>query len=132
MSDRAARLILTAVLLFAMWGIVAAVPETAYVVVDVLLCLGRQRAARWIARRRQGDEPAAEEIPDVAAALRRLVGDDRGVLLTTLRDELKACDTKTVRALLDAARIRVRAGVRTRTGNGLGVHQDDIPAPLSR
>ncbi|MFI1287443.1 hypothetical protein ACH4VM_02845 [Streptomyces sp. NPDC020792] len=131
MSERTARLILAAVLLLAMWGIVAAVPETAYIVVGVLLCLAWQRAAGWLARRRQDDEdgPAAEEAPDVAAALRRLVGDDNGVLLTALRDHLKLPGTKAVRGLLDAAGIRVRAGVRTRMGNGPGVHQDDIPAP---
>ncbi|WP_452536595.1 hypothetical protein [Paenibacillus chitinolyticus] len=53
MSERTARLVLVAVLLLAMWGVVAAVPETAYVVVGVLLCLAWQRATRWFARRRQ-------------------------------------------------------------------------------
>ncbi|MFE7232543.1 hypothetical protein ACFVAF_18155 [Streptomyces sp. NPDC057596] len=131
MSDRTARLILAAVLLLAMWGIVAAVPETAYVVVGVLLCLGWQRAAGWLARRRQDDEdePATEEAPDVAAALRTLSGDGRHVLLTELQKAVGAPDTKAVRTLLKAAGIRVRSGVRTPAGNGPGVHQDDIPAP---
>ncbi|MFJ2568163.1 hypothetical protein ACIO02_35460 [Streptomyces sp. NPDC087568] len=131
MSERTARLILVAVLLLAMWGIVAAVPETAYVVVGVLLCLGWQRAAGWLARRRQADEeeltvdePAA---PDVAAALRTLSGDGHHVLLTQLQKAVGAPDTKAVRALLKAAGIRVRGGVRASAGNGPGVHRDDIP-----
>jgi hypothetical protein len=127
MSERTARLILAAVLLLAMWGIVAALPETAYVVVGVLATLGAQRAQAWRAGRRE--QPADEEpAPDVAAALRRLVGDDRGVLLTRLRDDLGVTETKTVRALLATAGIPIRAGVRTRAGNGPGVHADDIPA----
>ncbi|MFC7842513.1 hypothetical protein [Streptomyces sp. NPDC057382] len=128
MSERTARFILLAVLLLAMWGIVAALPETAYIIVGVLGTLGVQRARSWRTARRT--EPAAEETkPDVAAAMHRLVGDDRGVLLTRLRDDLGAADTKTVRALLDAAGIPVRPGVRTREGNGPGVHTDDIPTP---
>ncbi|MFB8419003.1 hypothetical protein ACFC63_26215, partial [Streptomyces albidoflavus] len=131
MSERTARLVLVAVLLLAMWGVVAAVPETAYVVVGVLLCLAWQRATRWFARRRQDDEdePAAEEAPDVAAALRTLSGDGRHVLLTELQKAVGAPDTKAVRTLLKAAGIRVRSGVRTPAGNGPGIHQDDIPAP---
>lgn len=128
MSDRAARLVLLAVACLAMWGIVAVLPETAYVVVGVLGTVGVQRARAWWVGRRQApaeDEPRL----DVAAALRRLVGDDRGVLLTRLRDDLGVADTKAVRALLDEAGVRVRSGVRTRAGNGPGVHQEDIPAP---
>jgi hypothetical protein len=130
MSERAARLVLLAVLLLAMWGIVVALPETAYVVIGVLATLGWQRVQAWRAGRREDTAPDAKEPgPDVTAALHRLVGDDRGVLLTRLREDLGAADTKTVRALLDEAGIRVRAGVRTRAGNGPGVHADDIPAP---
>src|SRR5690606_22666848 len=107
MADRAARLVLLAVLLLAMWGIVAVLPETAYVVVGVLATLGVQRARAWREGRRHtgGEEPPR---PDVGAALRRLIGDDRGVLLTRLRDAPR---------------------VRTAAGNGPGVHADDIPAP---
>lgn len=128
MSERTARLVLLAVVLLAMWGIVAVLPETAYTVVGVLGTLGVQRARAWREGRSHtdGEEPPR---PDVGAALRRLVGDDRGVLLTRLRDDLGVPDTKTVRALLDEAGVRVRAGVRTAGGNGPGVHADDIPAP---
>ncbi|MFB6771120.1 hypothetical protein [Streptomyces sp. NPDC056337] len=128
MSDRTARLVLLAVACLAMWGIVAVLPETAYVVVGALGTIGAQRARTWWAGRRQA--PAEDEHrPDVVDALRRLVGDDRGVLLTRLRDDLRVADTKTVRVLLDEAGVRVRTGVRTGAGNGPGVHQDDIPAP---
>jgi hypothetical protein len=129
MSERAARLVLLVVLLLAMWGIVAALPESAYVVIGVLATLGVQRVQAWRAGRREKSADDEEPGPDVTAALHRLVGDDRGVLLTRLRDDLGAADTKTVRALLDEAGVRVRAGVRTRAGNGPGVHADDIPAP---
>ncbi|MET8765491.1 hypothetical protein [Streptomyces sp. NPDC004658] len=129
MSERTARLILSAVAVLVMWGIVATVPEMAYVVVGIIATLGWQKAAAWRAGRRQpdGEGERQAEPPDVGAALRRLVGDDRGVLLTRLRDDLGAADTKAVRALLDSAGIRVRAGVRTAAGNGPGVHADDIP-----
>lgn len=126
-SERAARLILLAVLLLAMWGIVAVLPETAYVVVGVLGTIGVQRFQAWRAGRRE--ETAEEEPgPDVATALRRLLGDDKGVLLTRLRDDLKAPDTKFVKALLAAEGIPWKA-VRTREGNGPAVHRDDIPSP---
>ncbi|AKN71239.1 hypothetical protein QR97_16780 [Streptomyces sp. PBH53] len=129
MSERTARFVLLAVLLLAMWGIVAALPETAYVIIGVLGTLGVQRARAWRNARRTQPVVAEEATPDVVAALHRLVGNDRGVLLTRLRDDLGAADTKTVRALLDAAGIPIRAGVRTRAGNGPGVHTDDIPTP---
>lgn len=129
-GERVARLILLAVLLLAMWGIVAALPEMAYVVIGVLGTLGVQRVQAWRAGRHE--ETTAEEEqqgPDVTAALHRLIGDDRGVLLTRLREDLGVADTKTVRALLDEAGVRVRAGVRTQAGNGPGVHVDDLPSP---
>lgn len=66
---------------------------------------------------------------DVVVALQELAGDHRGsVLLTALRDELELPGTKAVKLLLDEARVPWRAGVRTRAGNGPGVHRDDLPA----
>jgi hypothetical protein len=120
--------VLVVVLLGGIGGAVAVLPETAYVIVGVLGTVGVQRARAWrAARREQPAEP--EPGPDVTAALRRLAADDRGVLLTRLRDDLGAPDTKTVRSLLAEAGVRVRSGVRTRAGNGPGVHADDIPTP---
>ncbi|MGW4728878.1 hypothetical protein ACWEQC_06805 [Streptomyces shenzhenensis] len=126
MSERTARAILTAVALLVMWAIVAVVPYTAYVAVGVLGTLIWQRTrARW-ARRGADEETDQAPAPDVTAALRRLVGDDKGVLLTALRDDLKLPDTKVVKQLLDAAGIPWKA-VRTREGNGPAVHRDAIP-----
>lgn len=131
MSERAARIILFAVAMLALWGVVAALPELAYVVVGILLTLAWQHVTAWLERRRgqddEEDQEPEQEAPDVTAALQQLVGDDKGVLLTTLRDHLEAADTKTVKALLYEAGIRWRAGVRTTHGNGPGVHHEDIP-----
>ncbi|WP_326728992.1 hypothetical protein [Streptomyces phaeochromogenes] len=127
MSERTAGLLLAGVLLLAMWGIVAAVPQTAYVVVGILLCLGWQKGRARLGRRDDDTEEEPEAAPpDVGEALRRLVGDDNGVLLTRLRDDLKLRDTKVVKALLDEAGITWKA-VRAAGRNGPGVHVKDIP-----
>ena len=76
-----------------------------------------------------GDEPGEPDPQDVIDLVRDLVGDDTGVLLTAIRQPLHAADTRAVRALLAAAGIPVRPGVRTARGNGPGVHRDDLPAP---
>jgi len=115
-------------------GVVYAVPEVGYFVAG-LLATGTVRKARsWYADRRA---PAAEEQPDdepavdIAEHLRTLGTGGHHVLLTRLQQATGLPDTKTVRALLDDAGIRVRAGVRTPHGNGPGVHMADIPgAPL--
>jgi hypothetical protein len=77
-------------------------------------------------------KPEGEDDPspdDAVAALPGLVGDGRGVLLTTLQDHLQVSSTKVVRELLAEAGIPVRDGVRAVVGNGPGVHVDDIPLP---
>jgi hypothetical protein len=110
--------------------VVRAAPYTAYFVVGILVTVGWQRAAGWLRRRREGrEEVEVEEEPDVVEALQHLGRNGDHVLLTQLRKRCGAADTKTVRKLLKAERIRVRDGVRTPGGNGPGVHQDDIPAP---
>ncbi|MER5750646.1 hypothetical protein [Streptomyces sp. NPDC002088] len=128
MSERTAKLILAAVAVLAMWGIVAVLPETAYVVVGVLGCLGWQKAAGWIRQRRGDDDETEEEAapPDVGEALRRLVGDDKGVLLTVLCDDLGLPNTKAVKALLEAEGIPWKPS-RTREGNGPAVRREAIP-----
>ena len=73
-------------------------------------------------------EPEAEPV-DIVAVLQALGEGGNGVLLTALREAADLPDTKAVRALLDEAGIRVRAGVRTPAGNGPGVHGSDIPTP---
>jgi len=93
--------------------------------------------AAWLAAPEEAHEPsrepaeAASATPDphdVTDLVRDLVGEDRGILLTALRQPLRAADTRAVRELLAAAGIRVRPGVRTADGNGPGVHRDDLPA----
>ncbi|MCX4622805.1 hypothetical protein ACF09G_13050 [Streptomyces albogriseolus] len=133
-SERAARLVLTGVLLLAMWGIVAVLPETAYVVVGVLGTIGWQKARSWARRRRgddQEDDPdeTGDEQPEaVTETLHRLA--EPHVFLAdfaTARD----LSTDTARAVLEALGIRVRRAVRNGTRTGVGVHRDDIP-PLPR
>ncbi|SDM46842.1 hypothetical protein SAMN04487981_101619 [Streptomyces sp. cf386] len=127
MSERAARVILALVAGLAVWGLVAAFPEIAYVIVGILGTHGWQKARHWTTRRHDDQAAAEEETPpDVGEALRRLVGDDKGVLLTTLRADLKLPDTKAVKALLKAEGIPWKA-VRTGEGNGPAVHRDAIP-----
>ncbi|MGW4560082.1 hypothetical protein ACWEOV_41705 [Streptomyces sp. NPDC004365] len=127
-AQRAARIVLFAVGALAMWGIVAALPEIAYVLVGVIGTVGSQRARAWWVRHHGDDEPAGA-VPDVAAALWAVAGPGRSVLLTELRDQLGVGDTKVVRALLSEAGVPVRSGVRTVAGNGPGVHRDDLPPP---
>jgi hypothetical protein len=131
MSERTARAVLVAVACGAMWGIVAVVPEAAYVVVGVFGCLGWQKARAWVVRRSgaEPDEDQAAEEPDVVGALQHLGCGGQHVLLTELRDELGLANTKAVRALLGDHGVRVREGVRAPAGNGPGVHRDDIPTP---
>ncbi|BBC35266.1 hypothetical protein SGFS_065600 [Streptomyces graminofaciens] len=74
-----------------------------------------------------GEEPTEPDSEDVCDLVRDLIGDDRGVLLTALPGPLQAADTRAVREALARAGIRVREGVRTATGNGPGVHRDDLP-----
>lgn len=124
-------LILAAIGVLVVKSVVTAAPYVAYFVAGILCTVGAQKArARWGRKRRQDDEgeDEAEDVapPDVAGALRRLVGDDKGVLLTALRDDLELTDTKAVKGLLEDAGIPWKA-VRTREGNGPAVHRDDIP-----
>lgn len=113
------------------WRIVAAFPEVAYVAVGALVTIGAQKLKAWRAARDEREEEQEEtELPDVAAALRRLIGDDKGVLLTTLQKDLHLPDTKTVKQLLEAEDIPWKAG-RTRAGNGPSVRREDIPPAVS-
>lgn len=77
-----------------------------------------------------GETPVDDDPGVVLDAVRKSMMGDRGVLLTTLRQHLRAADTRAVREVLAGAGIRVREGVRTAGGNGPGVHRDDLP-PLS-
>jgi hypothetical protein len=127
-------LVLAGVLVLILRVVVTVAPYSAYFVVGVLVTVGWQRAAGWLKRRREDRaEPEEEEEElDVVEALQRLGRNGDNVLLTQLRKRLGAKDTKAVRKLLKAEKIRVRPGVRTPAGNGPGVHREDIPAPPPR
>lgn len=111
-----------------LFALVQAVPESAYVLIGAAGTVGVQRARAWNARRR---EPTAEEkqapAVDIGEHLRTLADGGQNVLLTQIQKRAELPDTKAVRALLDAAGIRVRSGVRTPAGNGPGVHHEDVP-----
>ncbi|MEY2244685.1 hypothetical protein AB8A21_17530 [Streptomyces sp. BF23-18] len=108
------------------WRVVAVFPEVAYVVVGVLGTVGWQKLTAWREGRHGAEQDEEAEQPDVGEALRRLVGDDKGVLLTVLRDDLALPDTKAVKALLAAEGIPWKAS-RTRAGNGPAVRAEAIP-----
>lgn len=109
------------------WRLVAAFPEVALVAAGSLGTVGVQKVrARWVARDAGKPEGAEAAPPDVGEALRRLVGDDKGVLLTVLRDDLRLPDTKAVKALLEAEDIPWKPS-RTRKGNGPAVRAEAIP-----
>jgi hypothetical protein len=131
MSDRTARAILAAVALGAMWGIVAVLPETAYVITGVLGTHGWQRARRWITRRRGGpadEDQAQDDREPLAQTMHQLA--DPHVFLADLADA-RGLSMDVTRALLEALGIRVRRAVRCGTRTGVGVHKDDLP-PLPR
>ncbi|MCL6734398.1 hypothetical protein [Streptomyces neyagawaensis] len=111
-------------------AVVTAAPYIAYFVVGILCTIGWQKARARLGRHRNSEGEEEAPAPDVGEALRRLIGDDKGVLLTTLRDDLKLPDTKAVKALLDEAGIPWKAG-RTREGNGPSVRREHIPAAPS-
>ncbi|MFF5421818.1 hypothetical protein [Streptomyces misionensis] len=131
-SSRAAGGCVIAIAISGLLGACYAYPDFGTFVAGSVATVVVSKGRRWVARRHQdapeGVEPEAEPA-DVVAVLQALSEGGNGVLLTALREATGLPDTKTVRAHLDAAGIRVRAGVRTPTGNGPGVHGSDIPPP---
>ncbi|MFF9124373.1 hypothetical protein ACF09J_13865 [Streptomyces sp. NPDC014889] len=128
MSERTARLVLTTVLLLAIWGIVAAVPEAAYVVVGVLLCLGWQRTTAWLARRRQtddGQEPDDEDHGEAVVEVLHQLADPHVFLADFATATGLSKDE--ARGALEALHLPVRRAVRNGTRTGVGVHRDDLP-----
>jgi len=131
MSERAARTILAGVLLLAMWGIVAALPEVAYVIVGVLGTLGWQAARGWLARRR-GTEPGEDDTAAPDAEQRETIGETLHrlarphVFIADLATET-GISKEAARAVLESHGIRIRRAVRNGDDTGVGVHRDDIP-----
>jgi hypothetical protein len=129
-SSRAAGGCVLIVGLGAAGGVVIAVPELGYTVAGALAMVGGYKARRWVEKRRQQaaeEEPGETEPVDIVAVLQHLGHDGQHVRLTQLQEAAGLPDTKTVRALLDEAGVRVRTGVRSVGKNGPGVHADDIP-----
>ncbi|KUJ65411.1 hypothetical protein [Streptosporangium amethystogenes] len=116
-------------------GVVYVYPDVGTYAAGLVTAAGVRKARGWVAKRQTHkgeqvvDEADVDEPVDIVAVLQTLGEGGTGVLLTALREAAGLSDTKAVRALLDEAGIRVRAGVRTPAGNGPGVHADDIPAP---
>ncbi|MFD3535221.1 hypothetical protein [Streptomyces sp. NPDC058664] len=109
---------------------VYAVPELGYTIAGALATVAVGKARSWAAgRRRDVDEGEAdeEEPVDIVAVLQDLGHGGEHVRLTQLQEAAGLPDTKTVRALLEAADIPIRTGVRAGGKNGPGVHADDIP-----
>lgn len=129
MSERAAKAILALVAAGAVWGLVAAFPEIAYVIVGIMATLGWQKGRRRFAQHRQepADEPGEKtELPEaeVIRALHFLAAPN--VFLSGLAAEL-CLSVEATRAVLEALGIRVRRAVRVGDTTGVGVHKDDIP-----
>lgn len=121
-------LVLAVVAVLLLRALVTAAPYTAYFVAGVIVTAVWHKARAWRSKRR-GEDGDEEEEPDVVEALQYLGRNGDHVLLTQLQKRLGVADTKAVRRLLKAEKIRVRPGVRAPKGNGPGVHQEDIPAP---
>ena len=128
--SRAAGVAVLAIAGAAAGGVVYAVPELGYFVAGLMATATVRKARGWAAGRRPVDEEQQpdEEPVDIVAVLYDLSAGGEHVRLTQLAEAAGLPDTKTVRALLEEAGIRVRAGVRTTGGNGPGVHMADIPA----
>jgi len=131
MSERTARIILIAVASLTMWGIVAVLPETAYVVIGVLGTLGTQKARGWLARRRGTEQveddtaaPDTEKRETIPETLHRLARPH--VFIADLAAET-GISKEAARVVLESHGIRVRRAVRNGDDTGVGVHRDDIP-----
>lgn len=94
---------------------------------------GRTPAAAELEPDDQGEQPDVWHRDDVIELLWELIGDRKGVHLSTLRTTLEAETARAwtpgdVRQLLADAAVPVRDGVRVRgVGNTTGVHRDDLP-----
>jgi hypothetical protein len=135
MSDRTAKGILLLVAVGALWGIVAAAPWVAYVVVGILLDRGWSKAkTRGLLGRQRGEQGGGE--PDdskateknLVEALHKMAAPH--VFLSALAAELDLSKEE-ARAALEELDIPIRRAVRIGDGTGVGVHKDDIP-PLPR
>ncbi|MEU2510187.1 hypothetical protein ABZ621_36615 [Streptomyces sp. NPDC007863] len=134
-SSRAAGGCVVAIGISGLLGACYAYPDLGTFVAGSVATVAVGKARGWVAKRQTHkgeqvvDEADVDEPVDIVTVLQELSEGGNGVLLTALRKAANLPDTKTVRALLTDAGIRVRAGVRTPAGNGPGVHADDVPPP---
>ncbi|MGW0034693.1 hypothetical protein ACWDXD_33370 [Streptomyces sp. NPDC003314] len=110
-------------------GVAYAAPESAYYVAGLLTAAGARKVRGWVAGRRETAEEEPDPV-DIVTVLQQLGEGGQHVRLTQIQEAASLPTTKTVRALLDAAGIPIRSGVRAGGKNGPGVHATDIPAPL--
>lgn len=139
MSERTAKLLLLAVLLLTMWGIIAAAPWVAYVVVGVLLDRGWLKVRDWQARRGSSSEEGAEPAESPAAGTPPSLTRELTVALHTigaphahisaLAEHLNA-PTDRVREALVEIGIPISGGVRMagrKVAVSTGVKREDFP-----
>ncbi|HEY9370786.1 hypothetical protein, partial [Streptomyces sp.] len=109
--NRAAGVAVLAIAGAAAGGVVYAVPELGYFVAGLMAAATVRKARGWAAGRRPVDEEQQpdEEPIDIVAVLYDLSAGGEHVRLTQLAEAAGLPDTKTVRALLEEAGIRVRA-----------------------
>ncbi|MFJ6566239.1 hypothetical protein ACIQNU_02375 [Streptomyces sp. NPDC091292] len=134
MSERTARVILVVIVCGVMWGIVAAFPWVAYVIVGVLGTLGCQALSRWTGRRRESGAAPEDAVPEPISALDIVEAlHEVSAPHAFLADLAAALDVpkETARALVENLGIRVRRAVRNGDDTAVGVHRDDLP-PLPR
>ncbi len=143
MSERTAKLLLLTVLLLAMWGIIAAAPWVAYVVVGILVDRGWLKARDW-REQRGGDKPDGEgqgakeaeagavetwRVPtfhELCESLAR-VGTPHAHIAVLAHDLGTTPDR--VREALDACGVAVGAVRMQGRGSSTGVKGDALPAP---
>ena len=135
MSERTAQAILVRVVIGAVWGIVAAWPELAYVIVGIIGTCVWQKIRSWIRRRRGSDVFEVEAAEDeqqaaetVVQTLHRIA--DPHVFLADFA-AARGLSKDAARAVLEALGMTVRRAVRNGGRTGVGVHKDDLP-PLPR
>jgi hypothetical protein len=141
MSERTAKILLLVIACGVMWGLVAAFPWIAYVVVGVLGTLAWQKTAGWIDGRRGSDEDDVEADPgdagadEAEASLHREITNALHAVgaphahITALAEHLGAPNDR-VRQALDDLDIPISGGVRMKgrkVAVSPGVKRDDFP-----
>ena len=142
MSERTAKVILVVIAVGALWGIVAAAPWVAYVVVGIIADRSWLKARGWIARR-HGDEDTQDDEETEAAAVETWrvptfhelceslarVGTPHAHIAVLAHD--LATTPERVREALDACGVPVEAVRMQGRGSSTGVKGGALPVPRS-